>query len=144
MLKKASELVSRIAIGYVFIESGIGKLQNVPKVVSYFESLKIPFASIQAPVVAGFELVFGLFVLVGFFTRLSSLPLIGIMAVANITAKAEDITDFSSLLGVSEFLYIVILLWLATHGAQAISVDQWWCRRSRSGGHGSCKIELNK
>jgi putative oxidoreductase len=133
MLKKLPEIVSRITIGYVFIESGIGKFQNLPKVVSYFESLKIPLASIQAPMVSSFELIFGLFVLIGFFTRLSSLPLIGIMTVAILTAKLEDITSFSSLLGVSEFLYIVILLWLATHGSEALSVDQWRARKTGSG-----------
>lgn len=129
MIKKIPELVSRIVIGSVFIESGIGKFGDLSKVISYFESLKIPLASVQAPIVAGVELIFGIFILVGFFTRLSSLPLIGIMLVALITAKAEDITDFSALTGTIEFLYIVILLWLATHGAQTLSVDQL---RSRS------------
>lgn len=124
MIKTIPELLSRISIGYVFIESGIGKIQDLSKVVSYFESLKIPFASIQAPMVSAFELIFGLFVLFGFFTRFATLPLIGIMMVAIMTAKAEDITNFSSLLDISEFLYIVILLWLATHGSQALSFDQ--------------------
>jgi putative oxidoreductase len=125
MLKQIPELVSRITIGYVFLESGIGKLQNLPKVVGYFESLKIPFASIQAPMVSCFEVVFGLFILIGFFTRLSAIPLMGIMAVALLTAKASEITDFSALLGMIEFLYIVILLWLATHGSQSLSIDRW-------------------
>jgi putative oxidoreductase len=140
MRKHISELLSRIVIGTVFIESGVGKLQNLPNVVSYFESLQIPFATIQAPMVSGLELVCGLFVLFGFFTKLSSLPLIGIMTVALITAKAEDISSFSDLLGLSEFLYIVILVWLATLGAQAVSIDQWRCRRSG----GSCQVKPAK
>lgn len=132
------ELLSRVVIGAVFVESGIGKLRDLPKVVSYFESLGIPFASLQAPMVSGLELVCGLFVLLGFFTRISSLPLIGIMAVALVTAKAEDISGFSDLLGMSEFLYLVILFWLAALGAQSLSVDQWRCRRSGR----SCQAKL--
>lgn len=125
MLKKMPELVSRLTIGYVFIESGIGKLQNLPKVIAYFESLKIPLSSIQAPMVSGFELLFGFLILIGFLTRLASLPLIIIMIVAIATAKAEDITGISSLLGMSEFLYIVILTWLMAKGSEALSVDYW-------------------
>lgn len=136
MLKKIPEIVSRITIGYVFIESGIGKFQNIANVVSYFESLKIPLASIQAPMVASFELIFGVFILLGFFTRLSTLPLIGIMTVALITAKAEDITSFSSLIGISEFLYIVILIWLTANGSTVFSIDSW---RSRSQNKESCQ-----
>jgi putative oxidoreductase len=136
MLKKIPELISRIMIGYVFIESGIGKFQNIANVVSYFESLKIPLASIQAPMVATFELIFGIFILLGFFTRLSTLPLIGIMTVALITAKAEDITSFSSLIGISEFLYIVILIWLTANGSSVLSIDSW---RSRSQRKESCQ-----
>mgnify|MGYP001427463731 CR=1 FL=1 len=125
--KKIPELISRITIGYVFIESGIGKFQDLPKVVAYFESLKIPMASIQAPMVSGFELIFGFFILIGLWTRLSALPLIGIMVVAILTAKLEELTSFSDLLGTIEFLYIVILAWLATHGSQFCAVDQKLC-----------------
>lgn len=117
------ELISRVVIGYVFIESGWGKFHSLDKVISYFESLQIPLAHWQAPFVAGTEFIAGLLVLIGLYTRLASLPLIAIMLVAIRTAKWEDITDFSSLLGISEFLYIVILIWLATYGAKFLSVD---------------------
>lgn len=117
------ELVARFVIGFVFIESGWGKLHSLTKVIAYFESLHIPFASLQAPLVSGVELIGGLFILLGLFTRISSLPLIAIMAVAIRTAKWEDITDVSTLLGTIEFLYIAILTWLATYGSQYLSVD---------------------
>jgi len=117
------ELVARFVIGFVFIESGWGKLHSLTKVTAYFESLHIPFASLQAPFVSGVELIGGLFILLGLFTRISSLPLIAIMAVAIRTAKWEDITDVSTLLGTIEFLYIAILVWLATYGSQFLSVD---------------------
>lgn len=127
------ELISRIVIGFVFIESGWGKFQSLSKVIAYFESLGIPYAHLQAPFVASVELLAGLFILLGLFTRLSSLPLIGIMLVAIKTAKWEEVTDFSSLLGISEFLYIVILFWLATQGSKHFAVDTLICRSKKGG-----------
>ena len=127
MFKKISlampELLSRLVIGYVFTESGWGKFQNLEKVISYFNSLEIPYAHIQAPFVAGTELIMGLMILFGLCTRIASVPLIAIMVVAIRTAKWEDVTNFSSVLGISEFLYIVILVWLLTHGSNYISLD---------------------
>lgn len=117
------EMISRLTIGFIFIESGVGKIQNLPKVISYFESLQIPFASIQAPIVSYTELILGGCILLGFLTRLAALPLILIMIVALGTAKTEEITNFSALLGLSEFLYILILLWLFSNGSGVLSID---------------------
>lgn len=118
-------LIARLVIGGVFIPAGWGKLQNLEKVIGYFESLKIPLASIQAPIAAGCELIFGLTVLIGLFTRISSLPLIGIMTVAIATAKKDEILSATDLLGFSEFLYIVILIWLLIRGPGLLSVDRF-------------------
>lgn len=137
VLKNATpELLFRSVIGLVFIESGWGKFHDLGKVISYFESLGIPYANLQAPLVAGVELVAGTLVLIGLFTRLASLPLMGVMLVAIRTAKWEDVTDFSSLLGISEFLYVVILIWLVAHGSKYISVDAVICRFWKGG---TCK-----
>lgn len=116
-------LFARITIGVVFIESGWGKLHNIEKVVGYFESLGIPFANIQAPMVAAIEFGAGLFLLAGIATRIAAVPLIAIMTVAIATAKAEEITMTSDIFGFSEFLYIVLLLWLAVSGPGKISFD---------------------
>jgi hypothetical protein len=52
-LKWLPSLLARITIGAVFIESGWGKLHNLPKVIDFFHSLGIPYAEVQAPFVAG-------------------------------------------------------------------------------------------
>lgn len=122
-------LLARITLGFVFAESGWGKLQHIDKIIGYFESLNIPFANIQAPFVAGCELVFGLLVLIGLFTRLASIPLIGIMVVAIMTAKLADIATFTDLFGISEFLYILLFLYLIVYGPGAISIDHYLCKR---------------
>lgn len=116
-------LLTRIALGVVFALAGWGKLQHIEKVVGYFGSLNIPFPSFQAPFVAGCELAFGVLILLGLFTRLASIPLIGIMIVAIGTAKLEDMGTLSDLFAFSEFLYVLLFLYLIVHGPGAVSVD---------------------
>ncbi len=125
-------LLARIAIGFVFIESGWGKLQHLPKIVDYFTELGIPFPQIQAPFVAGVELVCGALLLVGLLTRVASIPLIGTMVVAILTAKKEDIHTLTDLLGMSEFLIIVALVTLVFSGAGTLSVDNFCCKRCKN------------
>jgi putative oxidoreductase len=122
-------LLARLVIGSVFVTSGWGKLHDIPKVVDYFTELGIPAPAIQAPFVAGVEFACGLAVLVGFLTRLAALPLIGTMTVALLTALRAQVGSFDDLAGIPEFLYIVILVLLITHGAGALSVDRLLFRR---------------
>ncbi len=117
-------LLARITVGWIFIESGWGKLNNLPKVIEFFRSLHIPAPELQAPFAAGSELVFGFTVLIGFCTRLSTIPLMVIMTVAIITAKRDDLTTLSDLFAFPEFLYILLLAWLLVRGAGTLSLDR--------------------
>lgn len=122
-------LLTRVTVGWIFLESGYGKFRNLPNVVQFFTDLGIPFPQIQAPFVAGGELVCGGLLLLGLLTRLASVPLICMMVVALLTAKKEEIASFSDLFGMSEYLYIVLLVWLAFRGAGRFSVDQLCCKK---------------
>jgi len=132
-LELVPQLVTRVTIGWVFIESGWGKLHQLDKVTEYFQSLGIPAAAIQAPFAAGSELVFGATVLLGLFTRLSSIPLMIIMAVAILTAKRDDLTGVSELFGFIEYLYVVLLLWLLVRGGGFLSMDRLLLSRRSPG-----------
>lgn len=121
--------VARLTLGWVFLQSGWGKLQNLDRVVSYFSSLGIPAPGIQAPFVAGTEFVCGALLLAGLATRIAALPLIAVMLVALGTAVADQIGGFSDLLGLAEFLYIVVLLGLAVSGGGALSLDAQLAKR---------------
>jgi putative oxidoreductase len=124
--------LSRIAIGLIFIQSGWGKLHHLDKVVQFFTSLGIPMPQLQAPFVAGVELVGGTLVLIGLFTRVASVPLIGTMVVAILTAKQSEIHELGDLLFMPEFLFIVLLLWLIVKGAGALSVDKLLAKKCNS------------
>jgi putative oxidoreductase len=117
-------LLSRIAVGLVFIQSGWGKLHHLDKVIQFFSSLGIPAPQLQAPFVAGVELVGGSLVLLGLFTRVAAVPLIGTMVVAILTAKRADIHELGDLFFMPEYLFILLLLWLIIKGAGAVSVDK--------------------
>lgn len=118
-------LLARISVGAVFVETGWGKLHNLPKVVEFFTELGIPFPQFQAPFVATNEFVCGALILVGLLTRFATVPLIISMIVALITAKKSDIASATDLFGLSEYLYIVIFVWLLIRGAGCLSVDKW-------------------
>ena len=116
--------VARLTVGWVFLQTGWGKLHNLEKVVGFFTSLGLPAPAFQARLVACTEVVCGALILLGLATRVASIPLIITMIVALATALRADIHSLGDLFGTSEFLYIALLLWLGAYGAGPISLDR--------------------
>jgi putative oxidoreductase len=125
--------LARLAIGIVFAGTGWGKLHNLEKITSFFAELGIPAPGFNAVLASSAELVCGVLILVGLFTRLAAVPLIVVMLVAIATAKRGEIGGLSDLLGFVEALYIVLLAWLATAGPGPISLDRVAVRAIGSG-----------
>jgi putative oxidoreductase len=117
-------LLARITIGSVFIQSGWGKLHHLDKVIGFFTQLGIPAPQIQAPFVASVEFGCGTAVFLGLLTRLTALPLVGVMVVAIATAKWAQLEGFVNLFGLEEFMLIVLLFWLHIEGPGTVSLDQ--------------------
>jgi putative oxidoreductase len=117
-------LFARITVGWVFVLSGWGKLHNLPLVIGNFrDSWNIPYPEILAPFVSGVEFFGGLFLLAGFLTRISAGALGVTMIVAIRAAQWSDVDSLDSLLGLDEFLYLALFLWLAIAGPGALSFD---------------------
>jgi putative oxidoreductase len=116
-------LFARLTVGWVFLQSGWGKIHNIDRVIGFFASLGLPAPVFQAHLVAYTECVAGVLLLIGLATRLASIPLIIIMTVALRTALAEDATSFSALTGIAEYLYIVLLVWLMIAGPGKVAID---------------------
>ena len=74
--------LARLAVGVVFAGTGWGKLHHLDKITSFFADLGIPAPGFNAVLVGSAELICGVLLLIGLFTRLASLPLIVVMAVA--------------------------------------------------------------
>lgn len=124
---------ARITVGWVFFQSGWGKLNNLEGVVKFFTDLGIPAPHLQAPFVAGTEFIGGALLLLGLATRVAALPLIGVMAVALLTALREQIGELSDLFGLAEFGYVVLLTGLVVFGAGPFSMDAILRRRLAGG-----------
>lgn len=116
-------LLTRLTIGVIFAGSGLGKFRHLDKVIEFFSSLGMPYPQFLTPFTAFFELFCGILVLLGLATRFAAVPLIMIMLVAIRTAKWEEVTGIYSIFQLSEFLYIVLLVWLITQGAGKFSID---------------------
>lgn len=119
----AGPFLARFIVGYVFMLTGWAKLQNLADVTEYFTSLGIPLPHILTPFVAGLECFGGLFLMLGFLTRISAGGLAITMIVAIITAKASEIDSLETLLGFEESLYFALFTWLAICGAGKASLD---------------------
>ena len=117
-------LFARITVGWVFMWSGWGKLNNLPQITDNFVGWGIPFPHVLAPFVSGVELFGGLFLLLGLLTRISAGALGVTMIVAIWSAKLDQIDSLETLLGFDEFEYLALFLWLAIAGAGALSVDR--------------------
>ena len=128
-------LLARITLGTVFIQSGWAKLNNLDFAIGNFRKWGIPAPEIQAPFAAANELIFGCLLLVGLFTRFATIPLMIIMFVAmKVTAfdpqQAANEGTFNYLFGLMEYLYVVILLWIAIFGPGSFSLDRMVASKS--------------
>jgi putative oxidoreductase len=93
--KKWNLLPLRIALGFMFIAAGlpklIGLIEGTSQVPGYFATLQIPFPILSAWLVALIETIGGIFLIIGFFTFVTSALLAVIMIVAIITTTLSPI-----------------------------------------------------
>ena len=116
-------LILRLSCGWLFVRSGWGKLQHLPQIIAYFESLHVDHAAQVAPMTATIELVGGTLLMVGLLTRPAAAALVGIMGGAIVSARLGDITDVVDLFGLQEWLLGLILAVLVVLGAGRASLD---------------------
>ncbi len=116
-------LVARIIVGYTFMLTGLGKLQNLPAITQNFIEWGIPFPHFMTPFVASWECFGGLFLILGLMTRICGGALAIVMIVAIISAKWVDVDSLETLLGFEEATYFAVFTWLAITGAGKASLD---------------------
>ncbi|MFY9288780.1 MAG: DoxX family protein [Alphaproteobacteria bacterium] len=128
----AGPLFARLTVGYVFMLTGWGKLNNLPFVTEKFAEWGIPFPTLMTPFVSGVEFLGGLFLMLGFLTRISGGALSVVMIVAIISAKWADVETLEDLMGFEETAYLAIFFWLAVVGAGKASLDYLIERRLKA------------
>jgi putative oxidoreductase len=124
-------LLARVTVGWVFFQAGLGKINNIDNVIGFFTSLNLPAPVFHAHFVSWIECSGGLLLIAGLGTRLISIPLSIIMIVALRTAGADEATSFSALTGMTDYLYLVVLVWLLVAGPGKMALDHLVARRFR-------------
>ncbi len=122
-------LIPRLVVGLVFLSEGIQKFL-FPESVGAGRFAKIGFENPEfwALFVASFEIVCGVLVLLGFLTRIASIPLLIIMFTALTTTKIPILLEkgFWQMAHDSrtDFAMTMLLVFLIIFGAGRLSVDE--------------------
>lgn len=122
-------LLLRLGVGLTFFFAGLGKvLGGTAGVAGFFGSLGIPLPELMGPFIAYLELIGGLALIVGAFTRVFSLLFIGNMLVAMMLVSVPKALEGATIAaGFSdtriEFLLLLASAALALLGAGIFSVD---------------------
>ncbi len=82
----------RIAVGVIFFTQGVLKFSDPHMGVERFTRIGFPHPSFTAHLVGCFEIVCGLLVLAGRWTRLAAIPLLIIICTAIATTKIPELT----------------------------------------------------
>jgi putative oxidoreductase len=124
-------LYMRVTWGHQFLLSGLNKLHNIDHTAYFFTSLSIPFPVHHAYLVSWFEVIGGIFFILGFASRLSAIPLSIIMFTALGTAHAPVVIGFRFLTnptlfaGESPYPFLLTAILLFIFGPGKFSLDGW-------------------
>lgn len=116
--------VLRVVLGVVFIAHGAQKFaQGIPNVTQGFAGMGVPLAEVAAPLVAGLELVGGVFLVLGVATRVVGVLLAVDMVVAGLLAHSS--AGFFSQDGGFEYVLVLAVgsLAVALTGPGRFSLD---------------------
>ncbi len=111
----------RVAVGLAFVEHGTGKMLNFPPIA---EAMTKMMGSGMTSFTGLIELIGGLMIVLGLFSRIVAFVLSGFMAVAYFMVHAP--MGFYPLLnhGEAALLYSFAFLYLAAAGPGPLSVDR--------------------
>jgi putative oxidoreductase len=130
-------LLIRVYWGWLFLESGIGKLSHPDKVIAFFTDLKILAPVLNAYFNASLETIGGILLILGLASRLIAFPLLINMIMAYVIADREALTSFFSESGkfyaADPFPFLLVSLLILIFGPGWLSLDTliaaWWKKR---------------
>lgn len=121
----------RLTWGHQFFLAGLKKFHNIPGTIDFFQSIHILHPEFTAYLVASIELIGGLLLILGFASRLVSIPLAIIMLTALKTAHWGDLSGFKivldprSLVIQAPYPFLITSLLVFLFGPGRISIDAW-------------------
>jgi putative oxidoreductase len=135
----ASILLIRLAVGLIFLTQGILKYTDPNMGVARFTRIGFPHPNFTAHFVGSFEIVCGICVLLGLWTRLAAVPLLIVITTAIATTKVPEL--FRANQGCwymvsdarTDFAMFCSLLFLILTGGGAWSLDARQGQENNSG-----------
>lgn len=118
------QLLFRIGVGGVFWHSGLTKIASWQTTVVLFrDEYRVPLLppEVAATLGASVELTCPVLLLVGFASRLATLPMLGMTFVIETFVYPEDWNE--------HLIWAAMLLFILTRGPGLLSVDHWIARR---------------
>jgi putative oxidoreductase len=125
----AGTFLIRLAVGLIFFTQGILKYTDPNMGVARFTRIGFPHPYLTAHFVGIFEIVCGLLVLIGLWTRLSAIPLLIVITTAIATTKIPELFRpnqgfwFMVSDARTDFAMFCSLLFLISVGAGVCSLD---------------------
>jgi putative oxidoreductase len=125
-------LLVRLYWGWLFAQTGWGKLHNLGHVHEYFASLGIPAPGFTAAAIASLEFFGGILLIAGLATRLTGFLLACNMLVAYITADREALSSIFSapdkFYNADPFTFLFAAVIVFIFGAGFFSLDYVFAR----------------
>jgi putative oxidoreductase len=128
-LRWLGPLALRLGFGYFWLETGWGKLHNLDGAIARFVDWGLPLPMWSAPLSAGVEFAGGALLMLGLFTRFTSLVMAFNMIVAIAFVVIKNVMGLDDFVELDEFLYILIFFWLFLAGPGKASLDHLIARR---------------
>jgi uncharacterized membrane protein YphA (DoxX/SURF4 family) len=128
----ASIVLIRVAVGLIFATQGILKFTSANMGVLRFTRIGFPHPGFLAHFVGGFEIVCGILVLLGLFTRIAAIPLFIIICTAIATTKIPELSNpaqgfwFMVSDARTDFAMFCSLLFIFFAGPGKASLDALW------------------
>jgi putative oxidoreductase len=120
-------VILRLYFGWGFISAGLGKLFNVEIQTEAFRDLGIPLPMLNVYLAGTTETVCGFLLMLGFASRIITIPLIGTMFVAYLTAHTEQLYAFWDntplFFKAPPFPYLYTCLVVLLFGPGRVSID---------------------
>ena len=122
-------IIIRLIVGIVFLSEGIQKfLFPIKRGAGRFEEIGLPCPDFLGSFVGTFEILCGILILIGLFSRLASIPTLIIMIVALATTKSEILANdgFWQMMHASRTDWAMLLgsLFLIIKGGGKWSIDK--------------------
>lgn len=128
--KKRAHAAGRLALGAMFVISGLAKAFSFGPTASAIGSLGLVHPGFLLFFIVLVELVGGAMLISGFQVRKASLGLVGYLALVTLVALNDFSVDLNRAFAVANLAFVGALLMVFANGAGTWSIDEWLRRRA--------------